>query len=48
MRTRVMDYSHGSYIHEEEVKDLYVSMGNVNTKSNGRRDRKEHVTMRIM
>jgi hypothetical protein len=47
MRNRVMEDAQGSHSHEEEVYGLHVSMGNVDSKSNGRRDRKEHVTMRI-
>jgi hypothetical protein len=42
-----MEYE-GSYNHEEEVIGLHVNMGNVETKSNGRRDEKEHVTMRSL
>jgi hypothetical protein len=34
-----MEDSQGSYSHEEEFIGLHVSMGNVETKSNGRRDR---------
>jgi hypothetical protein len=36
-----MEYSQGSYSHEEEFIGLHVSMGNVETESNGRRDRLE-------
>jgi hypothetical protein len=44
-----MEYSQGSYNHEEEFIGLHVSIGNVlETESNGKRDRKELVTMRIM
>jgi hypothetical protein len=32
--------------HEEEVRTLHVSMGNVETESSGRRDRQDPVTMR--
>jgi hypothetical protein len=35
MRTIDMEDSQGSYSHEEEVKFLHVSMGNVDTESNG-------------
>jgi hypothetical protein len=48
MRTGVMEYAQGYYIHEEEIIGLHVSMGNAETKSNGRRDRKEPVTMRSL
>jgi hypothetical protein len=34
--------------HEEEFIGLHVNMENVETKCNGRRDKKEHVTMRSM
>jgi len=43
-----MEDAHGSYIHEKEVTHLHVSMGNYETKSNGRRDRHEPVTMRSL
>ena len=36
------------YNHEEEIIGLHVSMGNVETESNGRRDRQELVTMRSL
>jgi hypothetical protein len=48
MRTGVMEYSHGSYNHEEEIIVFHVSMGNVKTWSNGRRGGKELVTMRSL
>jgi hypothetical protein len=48
LRTISMEYAQGSYSHEEEFRGLHVSMGNVETKSNGRRDKSELVTMRIM
>jgi hypothetical protein len=48
MRTGVMEYAQRSYIHEEEIKGMHVNMGNVETKSNGRRDRQEPVTMRSL
>jgi hypothetical protein len=32
-----MEYSKGSYSHEEEVIGLHVSMGNAETGSNGHR-----------
>jgi hypothetical protein len=38
MRTIEMEYAKGSYSNEYEFKGLHVSMGNVETKSNGRRD----------
>jgi hypothetical protein len=37
MRIGVMEDAQGSYNHEEEIRGLHVSMGNVETKSNGRR-----------
>ena len=43
-----MEDVHGSCSHEEEVIGLHVSMGNVVTESNGRRDRQEPVTMIIL
>jgi hypothetical protein len=46
MRARDMEYAQGSYNHEEDIRGMHVSMGNDETKSNGRRDRKETVTMR--
>jgi hypothetical protein len=46
MRNGVMEDAQVSYNHEEDIKGQHVSMGNAKTKSNGRRDRKEHVTMR--
>jgi hypothetical protein len=48
MRTEVMEYAQGYCIHEEEVTVFHVIMGNAETDSNGRRDRQEHVTMRIL
>jgi hypothetical protein len=48
MRTTTMEDSQGSYNHEEEFIGLHVSMGNVETKSNGRREREEFVTMRSL
>jgi hypothetical protein len=48
MRTGVMEDAQGSYNHEEEIIGLHVSMGNVETESNGRRDRQEPVTMRSL
>jgi hypothetical protein len=48
MRTGVMEDAQGSYNHEEEVIGLHVSMGNVETESNGRRGRQEPVTMRSL
>jgi hypothetical protein len=41
-----MEYAQGSYNHGEEFKGLHINMGNGETKSNGRRDRQEIVTMR--
>ena len=43
-----MEDAQGYYIHEEEFIGLHINMGNVETKSNGRRDRKEPVTMRSL
>jgi hypothetical protein len=48
MRTTLMEDSQGSYSHEEEFRELDVSMGNAKTDSNGRRDRHEPITMRIL
>jgi len=48
MSIGVMDDAQGSYIHEEEIIGLHVNMGNVETKSNGRRDRHDPVTMRSL
>jgi hypothetical protein len=48
MRTTTMEDAQGSYNHEEEFRGLHVSMGNVETESNGRRGRKEPVTMRSL
>jgi hypothetical protein len=39
MRTEVMEYAQGYYIHEEDIISLHVNMGNVETESNGIRDR---------
>jgi hypothetical protein len=44
----MMEDAQGSYSHEEEFRGLHVSMGNVETESNGRRDRQEPVTMRSL
>jgi hypothetical protein len=48
MRTTTMEDSQGSYNHKEEFKGQHVSMGNVETESNGRRGMDESVTMRIL
>jgi hypothetical protein len=48
MRTGVMEYSYGYYRHEEEIRGLHFSMGNVEIDSNGRRGRQEPVTMRSL
>jgi hypothetical protein len=48
MRNRDMEDVKGYYSHEEEIIGLHVNMGNAKTESNGRRDRKELVTMRIL
>jgi hypothetical protein len=45
LRTRVMEYSKGSYSHAENIIGLHVNMGNAETESNERRGRKEPVTM---
>jgi hypothetical protein len=42
---RDMEDAQGSYIHEDEVKGLHVSMGNVETKSNGHRSRVEPIEL---
>jgi hypothetical protein len=36
-----MEDAHRTYNHEEEVKGLYVSMGNERTESNGHKEGKE-------
>jgi hypothetical protein len=48
MRTRDMEDAQGFYNHEEEIGGLHTSMGNVETESNGRRDRQGTVTMRSL
>ena len=48
MRTRFIEYDQESYIHEEEVIGLHVNMKNDETNSDGRRERKELVAMRIL
>jgi hypothetical protein len=48
MRTTAMEDAQGSYSHEEEFRGLHVSMGNVGTKSNGRRDKHEPITMKSL
>jgi hypothetical protein len=48
MRTKTMEDTQGSYSYEEEFRVMHVSMGNVETESNGGRDRKEPITMRIL
>jgi hypothetical protein len=48
MSIRVMDDSQGPYSHEEEIIVMHVIMGNVETDSNGRTGRHEHVTMRTL
>jgi hypothetical protein len=47
-RTRVMEYSQGSYSHEEDIIRLHVNMGNAETQSNGRTYMQDHVTMRSL
>ena len=41
MRTRFIEYDQESYIHEEEVIGLHISMGNAEMESNGRRGRQD-------
>jgi hypothetical protein len=48
MRIKGMEDAHGFYSHEEEIICLHTSVGNVETKSNERRDRHETVIMRIL
>jgi hypothetical protein len=48
MRTRAMEDAQRSYSHQEEIIGLDVTMVNAKTKSNGRRDRQEPVTMRSL
>jgi len=36
-----MEYAQRTYNHEDEVRGLYVSMGNEGTESNGHREGKE-------
>jgi hypothetical protein len=48
MRNGVMEYVQVYYSHEEEFIGLHVSMGNAKIESNGRRDRKEPITMRSL
>jgi hypothetical protein len=45
MRTRDMEDAQGFYNHEEEIGGLHTNMGNVETESNGRRNRQDLVTM---
>jgi len=46
-RNGVMDYAQVFYSHEEEIRILQVIIGNCEIDSNGRRGRKEPITMRI-
>jgi hypothetical protein len=48
MRNGVIEGSQGYYNDEEEGLGVYVIMGNVEKSSNGRRNRKQHVTMKIL
>jgi hypothetical protein len=48
IRTSVMEDAKYSYSNEEEFIGMHVNMGNVDTESNGRRDRQEPVTMRSL
>ena len=43
-----MEDAQGFYSREEEIRGLHTNMGNVETESNGRRDRHGTVTMRSM
>jgi hypothetical protein len=43
-----MEYAQGSYSHDEELRGLHVSMGDVEIESNGKRGRKEPITMRSL
>jgi hypothetical protein len=43
-----MEDAQRSYSHQEEIIGLHVTMVNAKTKSNGRRDRQEPVTMRSL
>lgn len=43
-----MEDTQGYYSHEGDIIGLHVSMGNVETKSKGRRDMHEPVTMRSL
>jgi hypothetical protein len=45
MRTTAMENAQWFYSHDEEFRGFHVSMGNVETDSKGRGDRKTHVTM---
>jgi hypothetical protein len=45
-RNRDIDDAKESYSHKEEIIGLHVSMDNIETQSNGIRDKKEHVTRR--
>ena len=43
-----MEDDQGFYSHEEEIEGRHASMGNVETNTNGRRDRYAPVTMRSL
>jgi hypothetical protein len=43
-----MEDAQGSYSHGEEFRGLHDSMVDVEIESNGRRERQEFVTMRIL
>jgi hypothetical protein len=43
-----MEDAQGYYSHEEELRCLHISMGNVKIDSNGRRYRKYLITMRSL
>jgi hypothetical protein len=45
MRTKYMDDAQGSYNHGDEIRGLNISLGNVETMSNGNRSRLEPVEL---
>jgi hypothetical protein len=48
MRTTTMEYAQEFYSHGEEFRGIHVSMGNVETKYNGIRERRDILTMKIL
>jgi len=48
VRTTIIKVSQAFYNHKEEFRGLYVSMGNVEIKSDGRRAMHDPVTMRSL